>query len=210
MRSSSRSLSDAGAGVSLDRIDPMSYAPRMLVDRPLPGFAGRPFGPDAARGGRFSGAEPGASRDGAHDRPATPESRAAGSSRGAAHRRRPGRGLGAGGVRFRAVRSPCRARSRTSRRRGTAAHEGVRRSRRGPGVRSTASCGRMGASSTPATAPAIRNEAGRPRRGWPLGAALVALSFAAPLFRLAAPTHPLVAAGLRLAARRGDSGAVGL
>jgi drug/metabolite transporter (DMT)-like permease len=31
-----------------------------------------------------------------------------------------------------------------------------------------------------------------------LGAALVALSFAAPLFRLAAPTHPLVAAGLRL------------
>ena len=29
--------------------------------------------------------------------------------------------------------------------------------------------------------------------------ALLALSFAAPLFRLAAPTHPLVAAGLRLA-----------
>ena len=31
-----------------------------------------------------------------------------------------------------------------------------------------------------------------------LGGALLALSFAAPLFRLAAPTHPLVAAGLRL------------
>jgi len=31
-----------------------------------------------------------------------------------------------------------------------------------------------------------------------LGGALIALSFAAPLFRLAAPTHPLVAAGLRL------------
>ncbi|MCK6575326.1 DMT family transporter [Myxococcota bacterium] len=31
-----------------------------------------------------------------------------------------------------------------------------------------------------------------------LGLALGALSFAAPLFRLAAPTHPLVAAGLRL------------
>ena len=37
-----------------------------------------------------------------------------------------------------------------------------------------------------------------PRVALALLGALIALSFAAPLFRLAAPTHPLVAAGLRL------------